>query len=205
MWIAVISFFTNIKENFQSILAIIVVILLCACLFFYKQGSDRKEYIKSLQEKARASERYLVDKSHEDQRIIQKSFIDDLAAKDSLLKKFLDDNKLKNKQIETLKKVKIQKTTEKIVTVYDTLYEFIELNNLPKKTTIKHDNCLTTHIEFTDKGLKEKVDRTLEIYDFNYWKRNKILCLKIGRKEFYQTLVTSCGDTITQNQKLTFN
>jgi hypothetical protein len=58
--------------------------------------------------------------------------------------------------------------------------------------------------EFTDTGLSITADRNMTIYDINYSRRKKFLGLRVGKREYFQTLVTSCGDTVVQNKKITF-
>lgn len=170
--------------------------------------SEREQRIKS-QEVHEANVRAVKDKAHERKVVASNAYSRDLILKDSVISGLLDSLDIKDRQVKNLKRMSFRKQTEKLVTVYDTLYEFIEVNPvMPTKVSVKHDNCLTIGLEFTPRGLKTTAKRNLDIIDINYYKRRPLFgwtwTPRIGRKQYYQTIVTSCGDTITNNEKIIF-
>lgn len=205
------------KKNKGLITGCIVVLLLSACVVLYslytKEKAARKQLIADVAQNVKAAR----DTRQESILRITNKYDKQLALKDSLYTNIMEELDIKERQIRELKTISIGKVTEKLVTQYDTLYEFIEINsNIPLTFTAKHDECITVFGEFTPSGLKTSVKRDLTLVDISYYKRRPLFGLqfklfkkqitapRIGRKEYYQTLITNCGDTVTKNQKITF-
>lgn len=205
----ILGFISNLKENIVTVQWIVIIVLLVGVFLGVRGCSNNAESI-SQYETATRSRLSNIESSYQQEIILIKTRASRKAAlKDSTLSSIMDSLDIKNGQISELKKIRFGKVITKVVTKYDTLYDFIELNpSIPTAFTQVLDNCLTISGEFTPKGLVLTGDRNIEIHDISYFKRRNLFGLKffprIGKKEFYQTLITNCGDTVTENKKLIF-
>lgn len=188
----------------------IVIIALLVAVFFGVSSCQKNEDILADYENATRSRIANIEDAYQQEIILIKTKANRKEVlKDSSISVIMDSLDIKARQIIELKKIKFGKVITKTITEYDTLYELIELNtSIPNKFTKKLDNCLTVSGEFTSSGLVITGDRNIVIHDINYFRRRSLFGVKffprIGRKEYYQTLVTNCGDTVTENKKIIF-
>ena len=191
-----------VVKNFPWILA---AALLVALIFSVKTCRKEKDIVNDYKRINQSQVNNLFDKHQQETILLTKNTV----ITDSLTKSLMDSLEIKNRQLKSIKTVTINKTVTKYITDYDTLYEFIELSQAPTNFSTKLDDCMTVRGEFTPSGLVLTGKRSIEILDFNYAKRKKLWNVKIlprlGRKEHFQTLVTSCGDTVLNNTKLIFD
>lgn len=186
-----------IKENFSWVLVgILGIVLFFLFMAFNKERNMRLEDQKVFSKNAL----HQLDSHYEEEIIARDKQTRELILKDSTIASILDS--LKAKKVNTIKVIEVQKEVQTMVTKYDTIFSILtpELRHFSEKL----DDCLTVNGEFTDTGLSIIADRNMTIYDINYSRRKKLLGLRIGRREYFQTLVTSCGDTVVQNKKITF-
>jgi hypothetical protein len=201
--------FSAIKDNIVAIQWVVIILLLVGVFLGVRSCEKGKQEIAQY-EQATRSRISSIENSYQQEIILIKTRANRKAVlKDSSIAAIMDSLNIKDRQISELKKLKFGKVITKTITEYDTLYEFIELNpTIPNKFTKELDNCLTVSGEFTPNGLVLRGDRNIEIHDISYFKRRNLFGLKffprIGKKEFYQTLVTNCGDTVTENKKIIF-
>lgn len=206
---SILGFFSNLKENIVTVQWIVIIILLVG-VFFGVSSCQKNEDILADYENATRSRIANIEDSYQQEIILIKTKANRKEVlKDSSISAIMDSLDIKDRQIVELKKIKFGKVITKTITEYDTLYELIELNtSIPNKFTKKLDNCLTVSGEFTSSGLVITGDRNIVIHDINYFRRRSLFGVKffprIGRKEYYQTLVTNCGDTVTENKKIIF-
>ena len=206
---SILGFFSNLKENIVIVQWIAIVVLLVG-VFFGVSSCQKNEDILADYENATRSRIANIEDAYQQEIILIKTKANRKEVlKDSSIAAIMDSLNIKGRQIIELKKIKFGKVITKTITEYDTLYELIELNaSIPNKFTKKLDNCLTVSGEFTPSGLVITGDRNIVIHDINYFKRRSLFRVnffpRIGRKEYYQTLVTNCGDTVTENKKIIF-
>lgn len=189
-------------KNFPWILSVALVI---ALVLSVRTCRKEKDIVNDYKRINQSQANNLFDKHQQETILMQKN----TAVTDSLTKALMDSLEIKNKQLKSIKTVTINKTVTKYITEYDTLYEFIELTQAPLNFTTRLDDCMTVRGKFTPDGLVLTGDRSIEILDFSYTKRRKLFRVKIlprlGKKEYFQTLVTSCGDTVSSNTLLIFD
>lgn len=186
-----------IKENFSWVLVGILGIV----LFFLFKAFDRERSMRLEDQKVFAKNAmHQIDSHYEEEIVARDRHTRELVLRDSAIASILDS--LKAKKVNTIKVIEVQKEVQTLVTEYDTIFKILEpeLRTFTKKL----DDCLTVDGEFTDTGLSLVANRNMTIYDINYSRRKKFLGLRVGRREYFQTLVTSCGDTVVQNKKITF-
>ena len=203
------SILSVIKDNSRGIVIIAIILLSVLCYGLYSKWRDavnkNKEYVELQAQNARASR----DATQKWKVTVRGNYERELALQDSVIANLKDSLDIKDRQIIGLERIKFGKTTVKVVTEYDTLYEFIELDpSIPNVFTVKHDDCITLHGWFTKNGLETKVIREFDLVDLTYQKRSRLFGWKwtprIGKKQTFQTLITNCGDTIRNNQQITF-
>lgn len=206
-----IQSFLKSVELYLKYLPWILLVIVSTIAFSGIKGCQKEREAKvQLQESATKLLRAEQDKHQEAEILATTRHQKELALSDSNIQALLDSLRIKNRQLNSMKQVNLSKTMTNTVVEYDTLYELLEVGyaDLPESFTLKMDKCLTIHGEFTPNGLKVTGDRDIDIFDFNYTKRRNLWGAKwlprIGKKEIYQTLVTSCGDTVTKNQKILF-
>jgi hypothetical protein len=125
------------------------------------------------------------------------------AIKDARMTRLLDSLKIKPREVLSYKYIKTERT------ITDTLFEFelVECEDYPK-VFVFNEKCFSATVDLTGGNPFIKANITNEIYDINSFKRKRLFNLKftprIGKKEFYQTLVSPCGDTIKNNQKIVY-
>lgn len=187
----------------------ILVLILCFGLLYneYKQTKQdlvelRKEAVINLRASRNASQKQVLR--------VQSAAEREIALRDSAILAYKDSLSIKDKQITQLRRMGFGKTTTKVITQYDTVYELLEVvGNVPTRFKIDHDNCITLRGEFTPTGLKTSIERNISVFDISYWERRRLWgwawTPRIGKKEYYQTLITNCGDTITKNEQITFD
>lgn len=208
--ISAISGVLDFVKNHKRGLAVLgIVLLIVAFGILYKEYSEAKKELAGFRKEAVINLRASRDASQAQILRVQTKYEKELSLQDSAIIKLKDSLDIKNKQVSNLRKIAFGKTTTKVITEYDTVYEFLEIvGNVPNKFTVKHDDCITLSGEFTPDGLKTKIERNIEVYDLSYWQRKKLFgwtwTPRIGQKEYYQTLITNCGDTITNNEQITF-
>lgn len=186
-----------IKENFSWILVGVLGIVL---FFLFKAFNNERSMRLEDQKVFAKNALHQIDSHYEEEIVARDKHTRELILKDSAIASILDS--LKAKKVNTIKVIEVQKEVQTTVTQYDTIYSMLspELRYFSEKL----DECLTVNGEFTDTGLSITADRNMTIYDINYSRRKKLLGLRIGKREYFQTLVTSCGDTVVQNKKITF-
>lgn len=193
-----------LKDNFHWV---IIAGLTIALILSVKSCTDQKETILRNESAFNKTLRHELDKAQEREVIARTVYAKKLALSDSILAASIDSLGVKMKQLNNVKVIELEKTVHDTVQKYDTIYKMLtpDLRTFTKE----FDDCLTVKGEFRPDGLYMEADRSLKLYDINYTKRRKLFGWRIapnwGRKEFYQTLVTNCNDTITENKKITFD
>lgn len=198
-----------VKDHKRGLTIFGIVLLLGGVAILYKEYKEAQQQLKQYREEVVINLRASRDASQAQLLRVQSKYERELTLQDSAIISLKDSLDIRDKQVTNLRKIAFSKTTKETVTEYVPVYEFIELDpSIPNKFTVKHDDCITLSGEFTPEGLKTKVERNIEVYDLSYWQRKKLFgwtwTPRIGQKEYYQTLITNCGDTITNNEQITF-
>lgn len=203
----ILSFFSGDNPMWKYLPWILVLVLSAVALGGIKSCSDARENVKTLRNSNTRTLKNLKDKNQEALYIAQtRAQKQEALTKDML--KTLDSLSIKVNGLQSIKTIEVQKTVYDTVHQYDTIYKMLEGTDIPKTFTRTPDSCITINGEFTPQGLQLKVKRNIKITDYSYYKRRDLWGVKAlpkwGRKEFYQTLTTNCGDTVKNNQKIVF-
>ncbi len=121
--------------------------------------------------------------------------------KDSTIKLLLDRLAIKPKEVISYKRV----VSDRIV--FDTITEVELVENFNFQTQYSFfEDCFVADVDLSGKHPTIKAHIKNDFIDINYTKRrnlfNQRFFPKWGKKEVYQTLVSSCGDSIRINQKI---
>tara|TARA_R110000868_G_scaffold23940_1_gene95326 strand:+ start:40 stop:693 length:654 start_codon:yes stop_codon:yes gene_type:complete len=204
---AIKSFISN-YEMYLKYLKVILIIVLVGVAFAAVQTCRMKEKdIVNLKKVQKTRINNINDSAQEETVNVDSRSDRNKILSDSIIQRLQVELDVKDKQIISLKRINFTKQVTKTLTEYDTLFEFIEVTQTPQNFTERIDNCLTIRGSFAQDGLKLTAQRDITILDFNYKKKHRLFGIKFlewGVKEIRQTTVTSCGDTIKQNQKLVF-
>ena len=204
---SIIGFFSNLKDNIDLLKNIALVSLIVVLFFSVRACNNNSKRVEQERRRSAQNEKSIVTKAYEHNQTIRKAFVKDAVKANRTLERLTDSLNIKNRQINYWKNIAFSSKKTDTIEKYKEVYEFIELTpKFDKQFEKKFDECLTVRGEFTPQGLKIQADKSMEIIDLNYSIRRKLWGVSIfprwGRKEVYQTLITSCNDTIVKNQRI---
>jgi hypothetical protein len=201
----ILSFFSNFKENLVLYQWILIIVLIGAVLGFKSCSDNKEEVLVEYQTSLRSTLKSQEDKHQEEILNVKHRRDQQVALLSEDINKAQEKLGIKDREINHWKTIALTRTTTDTITEYKTVYDFIEINPEVTKNFRRSTDCYTIEGEFTEHGLELKTESHIAITDISYFKRRKFLKLPIGKKEYFQTLVTNCsGDTITKNQKIEF-
>ena len=122
--------------------------------------------------------------------------------KDSTIKLLLNQLAVKPKQVISYKRI----ASDRVVHDTITEIELVEDFNFQTKYSFFED-CFVADVDLSGKHPTIKAHIKNEFIDINYTQRRRLFgkeyLPRLGKKEVYQTLVSSCGDSLRINQKIT--
>lgn len=198
-----------LKEHRNGLFICGIIVALFFAWGAWSKYKEAKAELREFREDAVINLRASRNASEKQILRVQSAAEREIALRDSAILAYKDSLGIRDKQITKLRRMGFGKTTTKVITEYDTVYELLEVaGNVPTRFVVDHDNCIKLKGEFTPEGLKTSIERNISVFDISYWERRRLFgwvwTPRLGKKQYYQTLITNCGDTITKNEQITF-
>jgi len=122
-----------------------------------------------------------------------------LHLKEGRISQLLDSLEIKPKQVLSYKYITTQRT------VHDTLYEYELVEGFDFRKDYDFDlKCVKAKVSFINNHPTLSATINTDFTDINYYQRKNLFGVKKlpkwGKKQYFQTLYSNCGDTIKHNQ-----